>query len=115
HGRDVVDRLVGIKLDALAAGVRQRVDDVGLDLQQAQLEHLEEADRAGPDDDGVGFDHQSLASRINSASLPDLSFHSSASGGAGLRLVMLFQPGARDSSALSLMNCTWSGGVSSSA
>jgi hypothetical protein len=56
HGRDVVDRLVGVQLDALAAGVAQRVDDVGLDLEQAEFEHLEQADRAGADDDGVGFD-----------------------------------------------------------
>jgi hypothetical protein len=56
HGRDVVDRLVGVQLDALAARVGQRVDDVGLDLQQAQLEHLEQAHRAGADDDGVGLD-----------------------------------------------------------
>ena len=28
HGRDVVDRLVGIELDTLTAGVAQRVDDV---------------------------------------------------------------------------------------
>jgi hypothetical protein len=55
-GRDVVDRLVGIQLDALAAGRGQRVDHVGLDLQQAQLEDLEQPHRAGADDEGVGLD-----------------------------------------------------------
>jgi hypothetical protein len=29
---------------------------VGLDFQQAQLEHLEQADRACADDDGIGLD-----------------------------------------------------------
>ena len=36
--RDVVDRLVRIQLGALAARVLQRVDDVGLDAEQPQLE-----------------------------------------------------------------------------
>ena len=49
---------------------------------------------------------RSSVQRISSDSLSFLSFHSSASGGAGLRLVMLGQP--RDSSALSLMKCSWS-------
>ncbi len=56
HGRDVVDRLVRIQLDALAADCRQRIDDVGLDLEQAEFEYLEQADRAGADDDGIGID-----------------------------------------------------------
>jgi hypothetical protein len=56
HGRDVVDRLVRIQLHALAADGRQRIDHVGLDFQQAQLEHLEQADRARADDHGIGFD-----------------------------------------------------------
>ena len=56
HRRDVVDRLVRVELDALAARRGQRVDDVRLDLQQAQFEDLEQADRAGADDDGVGLD-----------------------------------------------------------
>ncbi len=56
QGGDVVDRLVGIELDALAAGVRQRIDDVRAHLLQAELEHLEQADRSGADDDDVGLD-----------------------------------------------------------
>jgi hypothetical protein len=106
---DVVDGLVGIELDGLAAGVGQRVDDVGLDLEQAEFEHLEQADGAGTDDDGVGLDRALVglggldhvawrkfhAQRINSDSLPVRSFHSSASGCGSLRLVMLFQLGSR--------------------
>ena len=45
NGRDVVDRLVGVQLDALAARVGQRIDHMGLDLQQAEFEHLEQARR----------------------------------------------------------------------
>ena len=56
QGGDVVDGLVGIELDALAAGVRQRIDDLRAHLLQAELEHLEQADRAGADDDDVGLD-----------------------------------------------------------
>ena len=53
---NVVDRLVGVELDALAAGVGQRVDHMSPNVQQSQFEHLEQADRAGADDDGVGLD-----------------------------------------------------------
>nr|GEU28069.1 hypothetical protein [Tanacetum cinerariifolium] len=56
HGRDVVDRLVGIQFDALSAHRAQRIDHVGFDFQQAQFEDLEQADRAGANDDGIGFD-----------------------------------------------------------
>ena len=54
--RDVVDRLVGIELGALAAGVRERVDDLALHAEQSELEHGEEADRAGADDHALGLD-----------------------------------------------------------
>ena len=54
--RDVVDRLVGIQLGTLAARVLERVDDVALDAEQAELEDLEQAGGAGADDQGVGFD-----------------------------------------------------------
>ena len=40
---DVVDRLVAVELDALAAREGQGVDDVRGDLAQAQLEDLEQA------------------------------------------------------------------------
>ena len=54
--RDVVDRLVGIQLGALAARVLEGVDDVALDAEQAELEDLEQAGRAGADDQGIGLD-----------------------------------------------------------
>jgi hypothetical protein len=56
HCGDVVDRLVAVQLDALAARERQGVDDVGGDLAQPQLEHLEQARGACADDQGVGLD-----------------------------------------------------------
>jgi hypothetical protein len=56
HGGNVVDRLVRIQLHALAAGVGQRINDMGLDFQQAELENLEQANRASADDDGVRLD-----------------------------------------------------------
>ncbi len=48
HGqrRNVVDRFVGIELGALAARVRERVDEMRADTQKPELEHLEQA--AGP-------------------------------------------------------------------
>ena len=54
--RNVVDRLVGVELGALAARVLQRIDHLGADAQQAELEHLEQAAGSGSDDhrlDGV--------------------------------------------------------------
>ena len=99
-----------------------------LDLQQAKLEHLKQADRPGADDHGIGLyrsavfmgiggvDHFLVQLRFHGAiigavqrtssfSLSVLSFHSSASAGGTLRLVMLFQVGSLASSALSLVMC----------
>ncbi len=50
---NVVDRLLGIKLGALAAGLGQDVDEVAADVEQAELEHGEEPDRTGADDHDV--------------------------------------------------------------
>ena len=63
HARDVVDGLVAIQLHALAARVGQRVNDVGCQALQAQLEHLEQAHRACTDDDGIGFLNHGQGSR----------------------------------------------------
>ena len=41
--RNVVDRLLGIKLGALAADLVEDVDEVALDVEQAELEHGEQA------------------------------------------------------------------------
>jgi hypothetical protein len=54
--RDIVDRLVGIELRALAARVRERIDDFAFHAEQAELEHREEADRPRADDDAFGAD-----------------------------------------------------------
>ena len=54
--RNVVDRLLGIKLGALAADLVEDVDEMALDVEQAELEHGEQADRAGADDEHVGLD-----------------------------------------------------------
>ena len=50
---NVVDRLLRIELGALPADLGQDVDEMGLDVEQAELEDGEQADRAGADDDGV--------------------------------------------------------------
>ena len=50
---DVVDRLLRIELGALPAGLVQNVHQVGLHVQEAQLEHREQAHRARPHDDHV--------------------------------------------------------------
>ena len=41
HGKawNVIDRLLGIKLGALAARFRQNVDEMRLDVEQAEFEH----------------------------------------------------------------------------
>ena len=54
--RDVIDRLLRIERGALPADLRQRVHHVGVDAEQPQLEHLEQAAWAGADDDYVGPD-----------------------------------------------------------
>ena len=54
--RNVVDRLLGIKLGALAADLVEDVDEMRLDVEQAELEHGEQPDRAGADDEHVGLD-----------------------------------------------------------
>ena len=125
HRGYVVDRLIRVEFNALPARIGQRVDDMCLDLQQAELEYLKQSDRTGADDHGVGLyrplglrrctyfvdEHQ----RISFPSLSVRSFQSSASGGGTLRLVMLFQVGSLASSAFSLVMCCWSAGTSSSA
>ncbi len=55
RGRNVVDRLLRIKLRALPAGSVEDVDEGALHVEQTELEHREEPDRACADDDDVGF------------------------------------------------------------
>ena len=56
HARNVVDRLLRIKLRTLSADLVQNVDEVRLHIKQAQLENREQADGARTDDDNVGLD-----------------------------------------------------------
>ena len=111
---NVVDGFVSVQLGALATHMGQGVDEVTANVLQSELKGLEEPDRPGTHDDGVGLDHGCVNQRCNSASLPVRSFQSSASGIGALRLVMLGQP-ICDNSALSWVMCCWPSGTSSSA
>jgi hypothetical protein len=62
---NIVDRFLGVKLGALAAGLRQDVDQMALDVEETQLEHREKAGRPRADDDDVGLD--ALGHRLNPA------------------------------------------------
>src|SRR5262249_39841865 len=53
---NVVDRLFRIKLGALAADLVENIDEVRLDIEQAQLEHRKQANRSGADDQHIGLD-----------------------------------------------------------
>src|SRR5262245_51103874 len=53
---NVVDRLFRIKFSALAADLVENVDKVRLDVEQAKLEHREQADWARADDQHIGLD-----------------------------------------------------------
>ena len=53
---NVVNRLFRIKLGALAADLVENVDEMRLHIEQAELEHSKQADRAGADNDNVCFD-----------------------------------------------------------
>ena len=55
---NVVDRLLGVELGALAAGSVENVDDVRFDIEKAELEHGKQADGPGANDDGIGLDDQ---------------------------------------------------------
>ena len=54
--RNVVDRFFRIELGALAARPVEDVDQMAFEIEQPQLEHGEQADGAGADNDDVGFD-----------------------------------------------------------
>ena len=60
HGRNVVDGLVGIELDALTAWRFQRIDHMSLETEQSQFEHLEQAARTRPDDHDIRLDGMPL-------------------------------------------------------
>ena len=53
---NVVDRLLRIEFGALAARLRQDIDEVASDVEKAEFEDGEEPDRSGADDHDVGLD-----------------------------------------------------------
>ena len=65
QGGNVIDRLFRIKFGALAAGLAEDVDHMGLDIEQAEFEHSEQPDRAGTDNERVGFDHGAFYWRVS--------------------------------------------------
>ena len=55
--RDVIDRFLGVELGTLAARPIEDVHHMRFDVEQAELEYGEEADRPRPHDQGISFDH----------------------------------------------------------
>src|SRR5262245_38143357 len=53
---NVVDRLLGIELGALAADLVENVDEMRLDIEQTELEYGEKPHRTRADNENVGFD-----------------------------------------------------------
>src|SRR5258708_29297692 len=51
QGGNVIDRLIGIQLRALTAGLAQGIDDVSADPEQSQLEDLKQSHGTRADDD----------------------------------------------------------------
>ena len=78
---NVVNRFVRLQLDTLAAGVGEGVDHMGLDLQQAEFEHLKQPDRAGTDDDRIGFNRTIVCGGGIDHCLIELRFHGVSVGG----------------------------------
>src|SRR5579871_6797082 len=70
QGRNVLDRLVRIKLGALTARLTQGIDDVGADAEQAQLEYLKKPHGTRADDHrfNVLFRHVKPTPESNSKS-----------------------------------------------
>ena len=70
---NVVDRLFRIKLGALPAELVEDVDEMRLDVEQAQFENGEQAARARADDQHIGFDrfaHLNASFRLHPARRP---------------------------------------------
>src|ERR1700722_8110194 len=59
NARNVVDRLLGIKLRALAADLVENIDEMAFHIEQAELKYREQADRPRTDNDNVSFDRLS--------------------------------------------------------
>ena len=69
---NVVDRLLRIELGALAARLVEDVDDRRLDVEEAEFEDREKADRPGADDDDVGLDHSAAHGDVIHRDIPRL-------------------------------------------
>src|SRR3990170_1832361 len=52
--RNVVDRLLGVELGALAARPVENIDDMGFQPREPELKYREQAHRAGANDDRFG-------------------------------------------------------------
>ena len=72
---DVEDGLLGIDLGALAARLRQGVNQVALELEQARFEYGEQTARSRSDDEDVRLDHDRLRG--------EGSFHTGCQGNNG--------------------------------
>ena len=53
--RNVVDRFVGVQLNALAAHIRQRINHMGFYLKQSELKDLKQASRTRTNDECIGL------------------------------------------------------------
>src|SRR4029078_8641591 len=54
--RDIVDGLFRVKLGALPADFVENIDEVGLDIEQTELEHGEQTHWPPSDDQNIGLD-----------------------------------------------------------
>ena len=70
---NIVNGFFRIKLRALAADLVEDVDEMRLDVEQAEFEYRKEADGAGPDDDHIGLDRLTHGNSIRSQAGPRLN------------------------------------------
>ena len=77
---NVIDRLFRIQLGALAAGLGQYVDEMRLDVEQAQLKHRKQADWPRADNDNIRLDNFRHVSTQKSAGLRQLPQRSEVCG-----------------------------------
>src|SRR5690606_23740325 len=82
---NVVDRLFRVEFGALAAWPVEDVDDVALEVEQAELEHGKEAHGPCPDDDDVRCDLFLCHSLVQRHDLVVRQAHHEVYWGAGVR------------------------------
>ena len=56
-GRNIINGFLWVNLSALAARLRQCVDQMATELQESGFEYCEQSDRTRTDDDDIGFNH----------------------------------------------------------